>query len=142
MPALGQFALGAPRLVFDGAVALCAAYVSLALSSWAVAALATARFWEPWVNSQGVAVAFLLFAVVQMASGFVPGVIVGLLFARSSLRISRISLLAALFVLVLWGLAATLGERAGRIASGLFGAGAVATGLLVGALCTRKFRHA
>jgi hypothetical protein len=139
MPTLGQFALGAPRLAYEGAVALCAAFASLALSSWAVAALATSRFWEPWLTSLGVAVPFLLFAVVELASGFVPGMIVGLLVARQS---SRASLVAVLFVFILWGLAALLNASAGHVASGLFGAGAVATGLLIGTLCTRKFWHA
>jgi hypothetical protein len=135
----GQLAANLPRFLYEGIVALCAAFASLALASWALASLAIARFYEPWHAHFGVVVGFLLFAAVELASGFVPGTVVGLLVARQPLRTS---LIAAVLVAILCVLAEASEGNFEHIVSGLFGAGAVATSLLLGTLCTHKFRHA
>ena len=139
MPRSSQLVANLPRFLYEGIVALCAAFASLALASWALASLTVARFWEPWVAHLGVVIGFLLFAAVELASGFIPGTVIGLLVARQSLRTS---LIAALLVAILWVLAAVLDANFAHIGSGLFGAGAVAVGLLLGTLCTHKVRHA
>jgi hypothetical protein len=128
------------RYLLEGIVALCVAYASVALFTWAIGQLAMARFWEPWVRRIGVLGSEIPFVLVTLTSGFAIGAAVGLAFGYRALRIAVLAgVLAAIALLV--G-EATYPDGGSSLWSTGAAAAALAAGLVIGSICTRRLRHA
>jgi hypothetical protein len=126
------------RYLLEGIVAICTAYASIALFTWALGQLAMARFWEPWVTRFGVLGSEVPFVFVALSSGFAIGAAVGLVYGRRALHIAALSgVLAA----VVW-LVAPYPNGGSMLWSSIVAAATLAVGLIMGSICTRRIRHA
>jgi hypothetical protein len=139
MPSSSPIAGNFPRILYEGIVVVSAAYASLALASWLTIVLIMSRFEEPWVARFGVAIGYLLSGAANVASGFVFGAAIGLLVARRSLRTA---LFTGLLIILLYALAGEGSDSSRVLVSYIFGPVSISVGLLIGTLCTRRFRHA
>jgi hypothetical protein len=137
---LGDRTTGVLRYLLEGIVAICAAYASLALFTWAIGQLAMARFWEPWVRRIGVLGSEIPFVLVTLTSGFAIGAALGLAFGHRALRIAALAgVLSAIGLLV--G-EATYQDGASSLWSSVTAVATLAAGLVVGSICTRRLRRA
>jgi hypothetical protein len=128
------------RYLLEGIVAICAAYASIALFTWAIGQLAMARFWEPWVRRIGVLGSEIPFVLVTLTSGFAIGAALGLAFGYRALRIAGLA--GVLTVIALLVGEATYPDGGSSLWSTVTAAATLAAGLVMGSICTRRLRHA
>jgi hypothetical protein len=140
MPNLSDRTLAVLRYLLEGIVALCSAYASLALFTWANGQLAMARFWEPWVRRIGMLGIEIPVVLVTLTSGFAIGAFVGLAFGYRALRIAAFA--GALATIALLVGEATYPDGSSSLWSSVIAAASLATGLVIGSICTRRLRHA